>query len=224
MSSKCNGKVLTLSVDVDRSLNVETREDGLHLEDALAVSRPHATEPSGIVGVEISRANLEVGNVEALEQLAKVGVRVAASKAGVTAGAVAVPEGNESVGQRLASCHVQNTNIEGQGNTDLVLGHILAQRLRTRPVVGSGGDIGSQDASVVLENLVVGSLGGDRVGGVGSALHQSGFLATLLPSFLVEVGGAVGASLGKIGMALVDSRAALLVRNGGCGQKTEECK
>jgi hypothetical protein len=56
-----------LGVDVDSALDIETREDGLHLHHALRIGGPHATKPSGVVSVQICYTNLEAGDILALQ-------------------------------------------------------------------------------------------------------------------------------------------------------------
>lgn len=175
-----------LDVDVDGALDVEAREDGLHLHDTLAISGPLAAQPGGVVGVEIRGANLKVGNVELGQELGESSVGGEASEARVTAGGVAVPKVEQDVGNRLASGGVNHTDIQPQRDTRLVLGHILPQRLGTGPDIGSLGHDGAEDARVVLDAVVVGSLGGDLEGGVARSSPSLGH--AILIALLVEVG------------------------------------
>ncbi|KAL3296122.1 aromatic compound dioxygenase [Colletotrichum asianum] len=212
-----------LGVDVDGSLDVEAGEDGLHLHDALRVGGPHASEEGGVVGVEVSDADLEIGNVQLVEQLHEPRVRAQVRERRVAAGRVAVPKRDESVRERLAGGHVEDADIERQGDADLAFGHVHAQSLRARPDVGALGDLRGQDAGVVLDCDEVDTLSVDHDAGVASARLQLGRALghALGLSFLVELGSLSSAAL-RHGITTRDLGAGedLVVGQGGGRQET----
>lgn len=205
-----DGAVLTenpvrvhLDMDVDGTFNVEawyvlavhgrmiewvcidlTREDGLHLHHAVLVCRPHATQESCLVGVQISNANLivRIVDVQLLEKLQEGGVGRKICETGVRSGSVAVPHVNQDIFQRLTGGHVKDTNIQPQRNTLLVLGHVLAQSLRGRVDIRSLSDLGSQNTGVILNGLEVGGFSVNRPSGVVSM--PATFDVTLDASFV----------------------------------------
>lgn len=189
-----------LDVDVDGALDVEAGEDGLHLHDALGVGGPLAAQPGGVVGVEVGGANLKVGNVELVQQLGESRVGGQTREARVTSSGVAMPKVEQDVGQRLAGVDVEHAHVQPEGDTLLVLAHILPQRLGARPDVRSLGDNGAKNAGVVLDGVVVGSLGGDLVGDVTSSRPSLGHAA--LVALLVEACGGGLASPGNGSPAL----------------------
>jgi len=109
-----------------------------------------------------------------------------------------MPQINQHILHRLASIHIQDTDIKIQRNTKLVLRHILSQCLRARPNIRASSDFRSQDRSIVLENLVIRSLCGDDNSGVGTSCERAA-LVVLDPAFLVHGCGCGFASLGKPG-------------------------
>lgn len=72
-------------MDVDSALDVETGEDGLHLEHAVRVGRPHTAQEGRFVGVQISLADGEVGDIQLREELHEGRVGREAGEAGVAA-------------------------------------------------------------------------------------------------------------------------------------------
>lgn len=166
-----------LDVDVDRTLDVEAREDGLHLHDTVVVRRPHAAEEGSGVGVEVELAVAD-GDVELVEELLEGSVGAEAREGRVATGGVAwyelailklrlhtrqrtVPHVNQDVGRGLARVHIQNTNVQVERNTGLVLGHVLPERLTSGPNIGSSSRLGHEDARVVLDGGIVRRFGCD---------------------------------------------------------------
>lgn len=68
--------MVDLDVDVDGTVNVEAREDGLHLHHAVDIGGPHAAQEGGVVGVQVGHADVVVGrrDVELLQQVQEGGV------------------------------------------------------------------------------------------------------------------------------------------------------
>lgn len=143
-----------------------TREDSFHLHHARVIGGPHSAEPSSVVRVQIGNAKVEVGDVQRSEKSLKVGVGREFGERRVRPGAVAVPEIDQSIRERLTGLDVDDTNVQPERHANLVFGHILTESLGARPDVGAAGDLGSQNAGVVLDGVVVWGLRCDFVGGV----------------------------------------------------------
>lgn len=101
-----------LDVDVDRALDVEAGEDGLHLHHAVGVGRPHRAQPGRVVGVQIRDAELvRVGDVELRQKIREPSVGRQGREARVGPRRVAVPEAHEDALEGLAGSHVENANV-----------------------------------------------------------------------------------------------------------------
>lgn len=61
-------------MNVDGSLNIEAWNNGFHLHHTVLVCWPHSTKPSGIVSMQICRADPEIGHVELIKQSLKRGI------------------------------------------------------------------------------------------------------------------------------------------------------
>lgn len=145
--------VVDLHVNVDGTLDVETGDDGLDLHQAVAVGGPHCAQPGRVVGVQVSHALVKVRDVQLGQQRLERGVGAQAGEAGVGARGVAVPEAHEHALEGLAGRHVEDAEVQPEGDADLVLGRILSQGLRAGPDVGAGGHIRREYTCVVLEGF-----------------------------------------------------------------------
>lgn len=80
-----------------------------------------------------------------------------------------MPEVHQSILQRFASVNVDHANIEPEWDIGLVFNHVLSKCLRSRPDVGPFGNLGCEDADIILDHLVERSLSSDLVRNVGTS-------------------------------------------------------
>lgn len=115
-----------------------------------------------------------------------------------------MPQIDQDILHDFASVDVENTDIQVERNTGLVLAHVLTESLRLGPDVRSLGDLRSQDAGVILQSVVVGALGvnGD-IGVAGSevAASKRALLSVTPLADLAELTGLDGATLGEVSAA-----------------------
>lgn len=203
-------------MNVDGALDVEAGENGPHLHHAVLVRRPHAAQPGSVIGVQVRHANLEIGDVQLLQEEGEAGVGRQSGKAGIASRGVAVPERDESVGKRLAGRHIDEPDVEPQRHAGLILGHVLAKRLGSGslsersemtnshkdlpwPDIRTLGHLRAQHASIVLDDIVIRSLGGDLISGVAGACGEIAlcFCARVVTLFVQTSHGAC-TTLGKV--------------------------
>lgn len=106
-------------------------------------------------------------------------------KGRVAAGGVAVPQIYENAFHRFTCVGVQDSNVEIQWYTGLVLGHVLSECLRAWPNVRASGDLWCENASVVLQDVVIGSFGRDDDGSVGPSSERTTLIVSK-PAFGVQ--------------------------------------
>lgn len=115
-----------------------------------------------------------------------------------------MPQIDQDVLHDLTGVDVENADIQVERNTGLVLAHVLTQSLRLGPDVRSLGNLGSQDAGVILQSVVVGALGVDgdvRVADGEVAASKRALLGVTPLADLAELAGLDGATLGKVSAA-----------------------
>jgi hypothetical protein len=103
-------------VDVDSAASVVTGHDGVERDNTVFITVLDTTESGVVLGQGV------------------VGVAVATStNTTVDTGGVAVPGLDSDVGERPASGGVNELDIKGQGNTGLVVGDVLTNKLTRNP-------------------------------------------------------------------------------------------
>lgn len=212
---------MNLGVDVDSSLHVETREDGLHLHHTIRISWPHSSKEGRVSGVEIIPNRL----VQLSEKLLEWSIWRQSLERRVATCGVAMPQIHEHAFNWLTGVCVQDTDVEVQRDTGLVLGHVLSEGLRTWPDVRSSGDFRCENASVVLDDIVVWSLSSDDHRSVESGSERAALIVSN-PALRIHGCCLRLAALGEPGAAseLVEVESLMVARMGCDGHSSYQSR